>query len=63
MTSVADSVKKFSGAVPPSPEPSRVSRPKPATKKPELTGSASPAQESRATGAAKTSGVAQAAPG
>ena len=64
MTSVADSVKKFSGAVPQgSPESSRVSKPKPASKKPDLKGGASPALDTKASGAARNSGAAKGATG
>jgi len=60
VSSVADSVKKFSGAVPPgSPEPSRVAKPKPASKKPDIKGEASPALETKASGAARNSGGAK----
>ncbi len=63
VTSVADSVKKFSVAGAPSSEPSKVSKPKPSTKKPELKPSASPALEAKATTAKTTLDVAIGSPG
>lgn len=64
VTSVADSVKKFGGArAPSSPEPSRVSRPKPPSKKPELKPTASPALEAKATPAIVTTDEAVATTG
>lgn len=64
VTSVADSVKKFSGAgAAHSPQPSRVSKPKTSPKKPELKPSASPALEAKATPAKTTTDAAKGTPG
>ena len=63
MTSVADSVKKFSGATASSPEVSRVVKPKPPSKKPELKAAASPALEARALSARTTTDGATGTPG